>query len=226
MRCTVAGLIPCAAAIVRVLQCVAPRGLLCVVAFTRRFTFADEIDTGRPRPGASSSSAATPPATNRLRHSKTVGRVVPTSRAMRRLARPCDASKTMRARRAMRWGDVRAPTQPSNVRLASLLTVSASGDSHIVIPSVAPRRSISESVDGDLVPPELDREAARECDHATLRRAIDDDTLLVAFARLRGEVHDTAAPLLDHRRRHGPTAMHHADEVDRDQILPVGRCGL
>src|ERR1700730_19464376 len=93
MRCTVALLTPCAAAIVRVLQWVAAFGVVWVVAVTTRLTFAAVIVRGRPRPGATATRACGPPTANRLRHNKTVGRLIPNSFAMALFATPSAAKR-------------------------------------------------------------------------------------------------------------------------------------
>jgi hypothetical protein len=62
MRATVALLTPKASAIVRVLQWVAPFGVVWVVACTMACTLAVGMLRRRPRPGASFCTAARPPA--------------------------------------------------------------------------------------------------------------------------------------------------------------------
>ncbi len=78
----VAGLTPCALAIERQLQWVAPGDVVCVVACTICVIFAAEIVGLRPRPGIVSVNACTPPRANRRRHMITVGRLTPSVRAI------------------------------------------------------------------------------------------------------------------------------------------------
>ena len=120
---------------VRVFPCVDPAGSVFIVASTTRLTFALELRAGRPRPGASSNNASTPPLANRLRHRISVGRFVPTLYAMRRIDIPCVAINVIRARKTMRWGEVPALIHPSGVLLASRSSSRVAADSHISMPS-------------------------------------------------------------------------------------------
>ena len=104
MRCTVAGLTPWAAAIVRQLQCVSCGGTVWVVAATIALTLAAEIVGLRPRPGFTSVRAAGPSAAKRARHMITVGRLTNSWRAISLLEPPSAASSTIRARSATLCG--------------------------------------------------------------------------------------------------------------------------
>src|SRR5207342_1925883 len=95
------GLTPCALAIERQLQCVAPGGLVCVVACTIALIVAAEIAGLRPRPGLVSVRAGAPPSAKRLRQRITVGRLTASARAIR-------------ARKAMLCGVFCALAQRSN----------------------------------------------------------------------------------------------------------------
>ena len=95
MRCTVAGLMPCSAAMVRTLQCVAALGLVCSVAATTASTFIASIRRGRPGRGASCLRLPTPPDSKRLRHRRTVGRDTFSSRAIDRFAFPSAAASAI-----------------------------------------------------------------------------------------------------------------------------------
>src|ERR1019366_5916566 len=104
IRCTVAGLTPCALAIDRQLQCVSPGGVDCVVATTISLTFAAEIERLRPRPSFTSVSACGPPSANRSRHKITVGRLTHSCLAISLLDSPSAAINTIRARVATLCG--------------------------------------------------------------------------------------------------------------------------
>ena len=98
--CTVMCDRPCAAAIVRVVQWVAARGVVCSVASTTRLTTSGETALWRPGRGASLSNPGTPRAAKRSRHNNTVGRVVRRRAAMALFGTPSLASRTTRARSA------------------------------------------------------------------------------------------------------------------------------
>ncbi len=132
--CTVAGLTPWAAAMVRTLRCVAATGWLCRVASTICWTFPAGILLLRPRPAWSSVNAAGPPLRNRCRHRITVGRLVFSSRAIFRFGCPLAASSTIRDRKTTFYGLLRALIQVSKVRLCAALTGNGSGTLHMVHP--------------------------------------------------------------------------------------------
>src|SRR6185503_8123030 len=77
IRCTVAGLTPCALAIERQLQCVSPIGCSCSVAWTISAILSAGIDGLRPRPGRTPENAFRPSDANRLRHASTVAGETP-----------------------------------------------------------------------------------------------------------------------------------------------------
>ena len=77
MRWTVERLTPAAVAIDRQLQCVAPGGVWCSVACTMARTCSALISGLRPRPVRTTPTESNPSATNRSRHFKTVGRLMP-----------------------------------------------------------------------------------------------------------------------------------------------------
>src|SRR3989454_1474163 len=131
MRCTVAGLTPCASAMVRQLQWVIPFGVVWSVASMICFTFFAEIDGRRPRPFSTSVSAGVPPSSKRSRHRITVGRLVPSCRAMLRLERPSAANRMMRDRSTMLCGVLRARTHASRTWRCSGRIASASAESHM-----------------------------------------------------------------------------------------------
>src|SRR2546426_11406551 len=119
MRCTVAGLTPCARASVRQLQCVAVGGVVWGVAVTMRLTLAAVIVRRRPRPGATSTKAFGPPDANRPRHNKTVGRLMPKAFAIALLASPSAANRMTWHRIATLCGALCARVQVSKRRRSS-----------------------------------------------------------------------------------------------------------
>ena len=85
-------------AMLRVLQCVAFRGVLCKVASTTAVIFSGGILGLRPGRGASFSKPGTRNARKRCRQSCTVGRDAPRTWAISWLATPSAAIVTIRAR--------------------------------------------------------------------------------------------------------------------------------
>ena len=106
MRCTLIGLTPVAFASVRVLQWVAPRGVVSNVRVTTASTCVSLIVRGAPGRG-SSSSPSTPLSINRCRQRPTVGFDIRSFFATVVLSSPVAHASTIRARRAS-WGAVRA----------------------------------------------------------------------------------------------------------------------
>ena len=104
MRRTLASLMPAAAAIVRVLQCVALAGLWRIVMSTTRFTWSSVIVRVLPGREASFCNAAIPPSRNRLRQRATFSAVTPSSCAISLSCRPSAARNTIRARSTTRAG--------------------------------------------------------------------------------------------------------------------------
>ena len=98
MRLTVAALSPHTLAIERVLQCVAPAGIVSKVCTTTRSTSSSPIVRGAPGRG-SSSKPSQPSRRNRRRHLPTVPRVVPSSPATFRSPLPAAVSSTIFARK-------------------------------------------------------------------------------------------------------------------------------
>ena len=88
IRCTVAGLTPCAFAIDRQLQCVSPGGLSCSVAATIAPAFPAGIEGLRPRPSRTLPSFASPSSANRARHATTLDGDTPSRAAIAVFARP------------------------------------------------------------------------------------------------------------------------------------------
>ena len=103
---TVAGLTPCAFAMVRHDQCVWPGGLSCKVASTIASTFSAGIDGLRPRPPATFPSLARPSPANRSRQARTVTADTPVCRAIAVFATPSAASSSTRACSTSRCGAV------------------------------------------------------------------------------------------------------------------------
>ena len=91
-------------------------------------------DRFAPRPGASWSRAARPPWAKRTTQSLTVWRLVPVRRATSRAGQPSAASRTMRLRRARRWGLVAA-----RAHFSSVLRVGASSGCRSAKPRLARR---------------------------------------------------------------------------------------
>src|SRR5664280_1073331 len=105
-RCTVAGLTPCALAIVRQLQCVSPGGFSCSVASTMAVTFSSGIAVLRPRPGFTFPNFFNPSSANRARQDVTLVGDTPSSHAIAVLASPRAASSSALARVTSRWAAV------------------------------------------------------------------------------------------------------------------------
>jgi hypothetical protein len=95
---------PTAAAMVRVLQCVALVGCWRVVMVTTRLVRRVPIVGLRPGRGASFCNPTTPSARKRLRHRETFFGVMAMRAAISRSCCPEAANKTMRARSATRTG--------------------------------------------------------------------------------------------------------------------------
>src|SRR5438445_673318 len=95
IRCTVAELTFCTAAMARTLQCVASLGVVFIVASTMAASRSTEIRLGRPLRGRSSRMPAMPSFSNRFRHNSTVGTDVDSLRASTRLASPSAAPSTI-----------------------------------------------------------------------------------------------------------------------------------
>ena len=104
MRCTVAELTFCAAAIARTLHWVASFGVVFIVASTMAASCSTEIRLGRPLRGRSSRIPAMPSLSNRFRHNSTVGTEVDSFRASTRLASPSAAPRTISMRSTMPRG--------------------------------------------------------------------------------------------------------------------------
>ena len=100
----------------RQLQWVAPGGVVCRVAATIARIVAAGIWGLRPRPGWISVRPVGPRSAKRCRHSRTVGRLSPKSRAIWLVAIPSAAASTRRARAATACGVLGARTQASNTR--------------------------------------------------------------------------------------------------------------
>ncbi len=99
IRCTVAGLTPCALAMVRHDQCVSPGGLSRRVACTIAATFSALIDGLRPRPALTLPKFASPSAANRSRQAVTLAGEAPSR---------CGAARaTASFSRISRWPSVR-----------------------------------------------------------------------------------------------------------------------
>lgn len=120
IRRIVASLTPCALAIVRVLQCVASEGVVCRVASTTALILRGEILGIRPGRGASFSKPAHRKDKNRCRHSWTVGREMPNSRAMMWLKTPAAAIWMICARCTNRAGTLLPRAQSPRVVCSSL----------------------------------------------------------------------------------------------------------
>ena len=121
MRRTLASLMPTAAAMVRVLQCVALVGGCRVVMVTTRCVRRALIVGLRPGRGASCSNPATPSARKRLRQRETFFGVMDRRTAMSLSCRPAAANNTMRDRSTTRNGSERLRTWDSNsVRCSGL----------------------------------------------------------------------------------------------------------
>ena len=99
MRPTVAELRPLLFAMERVLQWVAPRGIVSRVSVITRSTSSSETVRGAPGRG-SSSSPSQPFSRKRRRHLPTVTRVVPSLSATAWSLSPSAQASTMRARSA------------------------------------------------------------------------------------------------------------------------------
>jgi len=123
MRRTLASLMPTAAAIVRVLQCVALLGCWRVVRVTTRCRRRASIVGLRPGRGASCSNPATPRARKRLRQRETFFGVMDRRPAMSWSCRPAAANNTMRERSTTRSGSDRLRTWDSNTVRCSGLNV-------------------------------------------------------------------------------------------------------
>src|SRR5437870_10355374 len=132
MRCTVAELTFCTAAMARTLQCVASLGVVFIVASTMAASRSTEIRLGRPLRGRSSRMPAMPSFSNRFRHNSTVGTDVDSLRASTRLASPSAAPSTILMRSTMPRGELRCRLSAINCLRSASLTVSpAEGGSGI-----------------------------------------------------------------------------------------------
>jgi len=107
IRCTVAELTFCAAAIVRTLHCVASFGVVFMVASTIADSRSSEIRFGRPGRGRSSRIPLMPSLSYRFRHNSTVGTDVDSLRARTRLASPSAAPRMILMRRTRPRGALR-----------------------------------------------------------------------------------------------------------------------
>jgi hypothetical protein len=125
MRRTLASLIPTAAAMVRVLQCVALAGCWRVVMATTRLVRRAPIVGLRPGRGASFCNPGTPSARKRLRQRETFFGVIAMLAAISLSGWPEAANNTMRARSATRTGRDRLRAWDSNRVLSSELNVMA-----------------------------------------------------------------------------------------------------
>src|SRR6202049_1789984 len=125
MRRTLASLIPTAAAIVRVLQCVALAGCWRVVMVTTRLVRRAPMVGFGPGRCASFYNAATPSARKRLRQRETFFGVIAMLAAISLSGWPEAASNTMGARSATRTGRDRLRAWDSNRVLSSALNVMA-----------------------------------------------------------------------------------------------------
>src|SRR3989442_4122366 len=122
MRLMVAWLRPIALAIPRVLQCVAPRGVLSSVRTTTCSISSSVILRGAPGRGSSHRPGGRS-RTNRVRHLPTVAGVARSRWATPLLSRPSHAS-TMRARRASAGTERDRWARDSNSRRSSLFKIS------------------------------------------------------------------------------------------------------
>src|SRR5680860_825420 len=136
IRCTVAGLTPCAFAIARQLQCVWPGGVVSCVARTISAILSSEIDGLRPRPVATSPNLTRPCSANRSRQACTVDGATPTCTAIAVFARPCPASNSARARCTCRCGAVRDLLRLS--RISRWLSVNGIGGVAVRMPTSYP----------------------------------------------------------------------------------------
>src|SRR6478609_7730267 len=115
IRCTVAELTPTRLPIVRHDQCVAPGGVVVVVNRTIAAIVSSLIEGFRPRPSRILSNPASPSATNRVRHARTVTGVTAASSAITALATPSAAINNTRACTTCRCGADCARANLSNV---------------------------------------------------------------------------------------------------------------
>jgi len=135
IRCTVAGLTPARAAIVRHHQCASPSGLVCKVHSTIWATVADGITGFLPRPARTLANSATPRSLKSARHDNTVCRATPTNCAICTLDTPSAASSSTRERYTIRNGAVcdrarvsstsRSPSDTDSGPAAALMTSNA-----------------------------------------------------------------------------------------------------
>src|SRR5215510_2229914 len=102
----------------RVLQCVAPRGWLSSVCTMTLSTFASSILRGTPGRG-SSSNPPTPRSTRRRRHLPTLCTVTRARAATALLLKPEAQPNTMRARNAKACAVLRRRVSPSKIPAAS-----------------------------------------------------------------------------------------------------------
>ncbi len=123
MRLMVAWLRPAAWAIPRVLQCVAPRGVLSSVRTTTCSISSSVMVRGAPGRG-SSYKPARRSRTNRVRHLPTVAGVARSRWATPLLSWPSAHASTMRARRASAGTERDRWARDSNSRRSSLFNVS------------------------------------------------------------------------------------------------------
>ncbi len=123
MRRTLAGLIPTAAAMVRVLQCVAFLGCCRVVMVTTRCVRRALMLGLRPGRGASFCNPATPRARKRSRQRATFFGVMDSMAAMSLFCCPAAANNRMRARSTTRTGRERLRAWDSNIVRCSALNV-------------------------------------------------------------------------------------------------------
>jgi hypothetical protein len=122
-RCTVAGDRPHAAAIERVLQCVAPSGMVSRVRTSSSATRSSVTVRGAPLRGPSRKPSSRCSA-KRPRHLPTVWAQAPTSPATARLARPSAQRSTILARSAKSWAVLRRRTSRSSPPRSSGASVS------------------------------------------------------------------------------------------------------
>src|SRR6266481_818943 len=119
MRRTLASLMPAAAAMVRVLQCVAWAGFSRSVISTTFFTRRSVMIRARPGRGASFFRAAVPPLRKRFRQRATFSGVMPIRCAICWFSRPSAACNTIRARSTTRAGSERCLAHRSSSFLCS-----------------------------------------------------------------------------------------------------------
>jgi hypothetical protein len=114
IRWTDAALMPPAAASARIVHRLAGGGIAS--SAPKRWRALSVTIAFRPRPGASASSAAGPPPSNRRLQSATVRVLVPTCAATSRIERPSATSSTIRVRLTRRCGVLPARIQAVRMR--------------------------------------------------------------------------------------------------------------